>query len=371
MITSVEYENLAKLNKPFFEAYRSAFDNILTSGWYILGKQVELFEQAFAEFNGSKHCIGVANGYDALILSLKTLELPKGSEVIVAANAYIACVLSILRADLVPVLVEPDPITANIDVTKIAAKITAKTKAIMPVHLYGYPCDMAAIAALANDYKLHIIEDCAQAHGAQYHGKMVGTFSSAAAFSFYPTKNLGALGDAGAILTDDDVLATRLRALRNYGSHIKYHNESIGYNSRLDEVQAGFLTVKLAALNKINDHKRMLAAVYDQYLDEQYQKPKHATGYYGVYHIYNVFCPERDQLRHYLKDHGIGTEVHYPIPPYRQKALQGIFDPELYPISDQLHATTLSLPISYFHTEDDIKYVCEIMNQFLQRNNNL
>ena len=367
MSSSVEYENLGKLNKPFFEEYKQKFTKIMESGWYILGKEVQNFENAFAQYAGVKHCIGLASGLDALILSLKALDLPPKSEVIVAANAYVACILSIIEAGFTPVLVEPDIQHSNIDVNQIEQKITSKTKAIMPVHLYGYPCDMKAISQLAEKYKLHIIEDCAQAHGAKYFDKNVGTFSAISAFSFYPTKNLGALGDAGAVLTNDDALATKLRALRNYGSHVKYHNDYIGMNSRLDEVQAGFLNVKLPSLDLINNHKRSLAAIYDEHLDERYQKPKHQSGVHGVYHIYNVYYQQRDKLREFLKQYNISTEIHYPIPSYKQKALEGMFDQNAFPLSDKLHATTLSLPISYFHTKEDILIVCEIMNQFIHK----
>ncbi len=365
--STVEYENLGKLNKPFFEEYQQKFTQVMESGWYILGKEVKSFENAFAEYVGVKHCIGLASGLDALILALKALDLPPKSEVIVAANAYVACILSIIDAGHIPVLVEPDINHSNIDVSLIEQKITSQTKVIMPVHLYGYPCDMEAICGLAKQYNLHIIEDCAQAHGAKYFDKQVGTFSTISTFSFYPTKNLGALGDAGAVLTNDDTLATKLRALRNYGSHVKYHNDYIGMNSRLDEVQAGFLNVKLPALDLINDHKRSLAAIYDEHLDKRYQKPSHQPGYHGVYHIYNVYYEKRDKLRDFLKQYEISTEIHYPIPPYRQKALTGMFNPNEFPLSDKMHASTLSLPISYFHTKEDILIVCEIMNQFMHK----
>lgn len=368
-IQNIEYENLAKLNAPFFDAYQSQFKKTMESGWYILGKEVQQFENSFAQYIGTQHAVGLASGLDALVLALMALELPPRSEVIVAANAYVACILSILNAGHIPVLVEPDVLTANIDVHKIEEKITAKTKVIMPVHLYGYPCDMEVISHLAQKYNLHIIEDCAQAHGATYFGKKIGTFSTISAFSFYPTKNLGALGDAGAVLTNDDALASKLKALRNYGSHIKYHNEYRGLNSRLDEVQAGFLNIKLPYLDKINQHKKMLAQVYNQYLAPEYRVLQYQNGSDSVYHIYAIFHPQRDALRVYLKDHGISTEVHYPIPSYRQKALLGLFDVNAYPISDQLHANTLSLPISYFHTIEDIQYVCQILNRFLREGN--
>ncbi|MBS0286841.1 MAG: DegT/DnrJ/EryC1/StrS family aminotransferase [Proteobacteria bacterium] len=368
MKKSVEYENLAKLNAPFFEAYQQSFQAVMQSGWYILGTQVKSFEEDFAKYHNAKYCVGLASGLDALILALQALDLPPASEVIVAANAYVACILSIIKAGLKPVLVEPGE-DGNIDVSKIESHITPYTKVIMPVHLYGHPCEMEVITSLAQKYQLHIVEDCAQAHGARYFDKKVGTFSTIAAFSFYPTKNLGALGDAGAVLTNDENLAVKLKALRNYGSHVKYHNDYIGMNSRLDEVQAGFLKVKLKALDHINQHKRVLAAIYDKLLDQRYLKPKVKEGFFDVFHIYNVHAQNRDKLRVYLKEHGVTTEVHYPVAPYRQKALAGIFTQEAFPVSDKWHATTLSLPISYFHTLDDIAYVCDLMNTFIQREN--
>jgi len=362
---NIAYENLGKVNKAFVADFESALRNVLQSGWYILGEQVTEFERAFAEYHGSRYCIGVANGYDALILALKALQLPEKSEVIVAANAYVACVLSILRAGLVPVLVEPDLATANIDPHKIEEKITSRTRVIMPVHLYGNPCDMTIIGQLAKQYNLQILEDCAQAHGAMWEGKKVGTFSSIAAFSFYPTKNLGALGDAGALLTDDKALADKLKMLRNYGSQIKYHNDCVGYNSRLDEMQAAFLRVKLPHLDAINAHKRALAAIYDTELTG-YARAKPQKGAHSVYHIYNIYAKNREALRDYLKQEGIGTEVHYPIAPYRQKALQNRWALN-YPLSDAFHETTLSLPLSYAHTPEEIKRICEVMNAYKEK----
>lgn len=363
MTLSIEYENLAKVNQDFVTQFQETLQNVLTRGWYIRGKQCENFETAFAQYIGTQYCIGLANGYDALILALKALQLPEKSEVLVAANAYVACVLSIVRAGLVPILVEPDN-TGNIDVQKIETKITPKTRVIMPVHLYGNPCNMTAINLLAQRYNLHIIEDCAQAHGARWDGKKIGTFSTISAFSFYPTKNLGALGDAGAVLTDDESLAKTLRALGNYGSQVKYHNDIIGYNSRLDEIQAGFLQVKLPFLDKLNAHKRALAAIYDTHLDARFQKLHVAPEAFCVYHIYPILHPHRDDLRSYLAHNGITTEVHYPIPPYRQKALQHYWEGEQYPISDAWHQSILSLPISYAHTPEDIKRVCDTMNAY-------
>jgi dTDP-4-amino-4,6-dideoxygalactose transaminase len=359
----VEYENLGRLNQPFFEAYKKIFDKTLASGWYILGKNVATFEQEFANYTGSKHCIGLASGLDALSLALRCFEFPAGSEVIVPSNTYIATILSIVQNGLKPVLVEPDINTYNIDPAKIEEKITTNTRAIMLVHLYGKCCQMDAILTIAKKYKLRIIEDCAQSHGAKYKEQVAGTFGDFGAHSFYPTKNLGALGDAGAATTDDALLAEKLRALRNYGSKVKYVNDYVGYNSRLDEIQAGFLSIKLSALNKINEHKRKLAKLYLENLESEFIKPVVDKDYYDVYHIFNIRHSRRDQLKEYLLKHDIKTEIHYPIAPHKQKAMQGIIEGK-YPISEEIHATTLSLPISYFHTEEDIYRVIKILNSF-------
>ena len=359
----IEYENLGKLNQPFFEAYKKIFDRTLESGWYILGNNVANFEKEFANYTGSKHCIGLASGLDALSLALRCFEFPAGSEVIVPSNTYIATILSIVQNGLKPVLVEPDINTYNIDPVKIEEKITSNTRAIMVVHLYGKCCQMDAIIAIAGKYKLPVIEDCAQSQGSKYKGRISGSFGDFGAHSFYPTKNLGALGDAGAATTDDTLLAEKLRALRNYGSKVKYVNDYIGYNSRLDEIQAGFLSVKLSFLNKINEHKRKLAKLYLENLGNDFIKPVVNEDYYDVYHIFTIRHCRRDQLKEYLLKHDIKTEIHYPIAPNKQKAMQGIIEGE-YPISEEIHATTLSLPISYFHTEEDIYRVIEILHSF-------
>jgi len=361
----IEYENLRKVNEQFFEGYRKKLNEVLQSGWYILGKQVENFEIEFAAYLGVKHCIGVASGLDALILALDAMEFEKGSEVLVPSNTYIATILAIVRCGLKPVLVEPDIQTYNIDPLKIEEKISSRTKAIMPVHLYGKSCNMDPIMAIAQKYNLVVIEDCAQAHGAMYKNKKVGTFGIGC-FSFYPTKNLGALGDAGAIVTDNDALAEKLRALRNYGSSIKYYNDYVGYNSRLDEVQAAFLRVKLPFLDDINNHKRKLARIYLENLSDAFVKPVVHPDYFDVYHIFNVRHAQRDELREYLLQNGIKTEIHYPCSPHKQKAMQGILEGD-YPISEEIHSTTLSLPISYFHTEEETLHICEVMNAFVLR----
>lgn len=358
----IEYESLGRLNKSFEEEYLQCFKDLLDSGWYILGKQVTIFEEAFAQYCGTKHCIGVASGLDALMLALRSFDFPAGSEVLVPSNTYIATILSILQCGLKPVLVEPDIHTYNIDPLKIEEKINCNTKAIMVVHLYGKACDMDPIMQIANKYELPVIEDCAQAHGAMYKGLKVGTFGIGA-FSFYPTKNLGALGDAGAITTNDSDKNDLFRALRNYGSKIKYQNDYIGYNSRLDEIQAALLNVKLKYLDQINLHKRSLAAIYLKELKDDFIKPNVSTECFDVYHIFNIRHPKRDKLKEYLLKSGIKTEIHYPIPPHRQKAMHGILEGE-YPISEEIHHTTLSLPISYGHSEDDICRVVDILNKF-------
>ena len=359
----IEYENLKKLNASFFKDFKSKFDEVLKSGWYILGKEVESFENHFAEYITSKYCVGLANGLEALSLALRYYEFPTNSEVLVPSNTYIATILSILQNGLTPVLIEPNINTYNIDSYKIEEKITANTRAIMVVHLYGKSCEMDNILSIAKKYDLRIIEDCAQSHGAKYKNKITGTFGDIGSFSFYPTKNLGALGDAGAVTTNDESIATKIRALRNYGSKVKYQNEFVGYNSRLDELQASFLSIKLAHLDKINEHKRSLASLYLKELKNDFIKPVVDTDYFDVYHIFNIRHEKRDLLREHLLKNDIKTEIHYPIAPHKQNALNGIVEGE-YPISEIIHSTTLSLPISYYHSSDDILKVIEVANSF-------
>ena len=346
------------------EEYTSAFKKVLDSGWYIIGKEVKEFEKEFAAYCNVKNCIGVANGLDAITLSLVALDLPKGAEVIVPSNTYIASILSILQAGLKPVLVEPDINTYNIDPNLIEAHITTKTAAILVVHLYGKACKMDDIQLLCNKYNLKLVEDCAQAHGAMFKGQKAGSFGEYGAFSFYPTKNLGALGDAGAITTQNDQLAEKVAMLRNYGSKVKYYNEVVGYNSRLDEMQAAFLNIKLKKIDAINEHKRSLAKQYLTQLNGQFILPQVNADYFDVYHIFTIRHPERERLKAYLLEHQIKTEIHYPVSPNKQVAMQGIIEDKAYPISELIHQTTLSLPISYFHTAKDIEYIIEVLNSF-------
>jgi dTDP-4-amino-4,6-dideoxygalactose transaminase len=360
----IEYENLHLLNKPFFKAYREQFDKVLESGWYILGNEVSEFEKEFASYLGIKHCVGLANGLDALIVALRSFAFKPGSEVIVPSNTYIATILSIMNCGLKPVMVEPDIQTYNIDPGKLEVAITPRTVAIMVVHLYGKCCKMDDITRICRERGLRLIEDCAQSHGATFKQQQTGTFGDFGAFSFYPTKNLGALGDGGALTTPDDHLMRQVKMYRNYGSEKKYYNEVIGTNSRLDELQAAFLRVKLRSLNQINDHKRKLANLYHNNLKSDFIKPVVDPDYFDVFHIYNVRHPKRDELREYLLKNNVKSEIHYPVPPHKQKAMAGVFDGQEFPISEEIHATTLSLPISYLHTESDISRVIELMNKY-------
>ena len=358
----IEYENLALVNKKLFNNYKNIFKNFLKNGTYILGSQVYNFEKEFANFCQTKFCVGVASGLDALTLALDVYKFPRDSEIIVPANTYIASILAILRNGFKPILVEPNLASYNIDINKIEEKITKNTKAILVVHLYGKICEMDRIMTIAQKFDLKIIEDASQAHGAKYKQKMAGSFG-VGCFSFYPTKNLGALGDAGAITTDDEYLDKKFKSLRNYGSSTKYYNNDLGYNSRLDELQAGFLSAKLKILNDINNHKRKLAKVYIENLNDKFIKPVVHPDFYDVYHIFNIRCDKRDKLKDYLLENGIETGLHYPIPPSKQKAMKGLIGDD-YPITEEIHNTTLSLPISYFHTREDCLKVCKVMNSW-------
>ena len=360
----IEYENLQKVNARFEEELYASFQATLASGWYILGENVRHFEEAFAAYHHCRHCVGVGSGLDALMLSLAACEFPPGSEILVPANTYIATILAVIHSNLRPVLIEPNLASYNICPEKIGAQIGERTRAIIVVHLYGRPCQMAPIIDLARRYNLKIIEDCAQAHGASYQDRHVGTLGNIGAFSFYPGKNLGALGDAGAVISNDCDLIDKVRLLRNYGSESKYYHRCVGYNSRLDEIQAGFLSVKLPKLDEINCHKRALAQIYQENLKSEFILPLADDDCYQVYHIYPVRHPRRDELQQYLRRNSIHTQIHYPIPPHRQTALQGLVAPGPYPITEAIHATILSLPLSYSHSEEDIRQVVAVMNQF-------
>jgi dTDP-4-amino-4,6-dideoxygalactose transaminase len=360
----IEFENLAKSNFKFIEKFKKAFEDILESGWFILGKNVESFENKFANYLGIKHCIGVNSGLDALTLSLKCLNLEKGSEVIVPSNTFIATIIAVLNNDLIPVLAEPDIKTYNISPVEVEKNITSKTKAIIVVHLYGKPCEMTQIMEIAKHHDLKVIEDCAQSHGANLNGIKTGKFGDLGAFSHYPTKNLGALGDGGTIVTNNSAFNDTLRILRNYGSNKKYYNDLIGVNSRLDEIQAAFLSIKLEYLDEINSHKRKLADIYFKELNDKFILPDRKKGYYDVFHHFIIRSNERDRLKEFLYNNHIMTEIHYPVPPHKQNILKNLFIEKKFPISEELHNTVLSLPISFFHTEEDIYRVVETLNKF-------
>lgn len=359
----IEYESLAKSNLAFMAEIEATVSRVIQSGWYVLGQEVSSFETEFAQYVGTRHCIGVANGLDALVLSIEALDLPEGSDILVASNTYIATIIAIIRAGHRPVLVEPELETFNIDPTRLTLAMTDRTRAICVTHLFGKSCRMDAICAFASENGLKLIEDCAQSHGAKFNGKVTGTFGDAGCFSFYPTKNLGAMGDAGAVVTDDDALADKLYHLRNYGSKQKYINRYLGANSRLDELQAALLRVKLRHLDDMTAHKRRLAEIYHDQLPRWIAKPRLREEEFDVYHIYGIRTPQRDALRQHLLDLGIKTEIHYPIPPHRQEAMQALLAGN-YPIADEQHATELSLPISIGHTAEEIYQVCKAIRNF-------
>ncbi|MDP4712428.1 MAG: DegT/DnrJ/EryC1/StrS family aminotransferase [Saprospiraceae bacterium] len=358
----IPYENLKKVNEPYLDALKAAANEVVHSGWYILGAQVQAFEQAFSAIHNNSYCLGVASGLDALVMGLEVFDFPKGKKVLVPSNTYIASVLAIIKAGLQPVLVEPNPETYNLDVAGLEQKYDSDCVAILPVHLYGRLCPMEEIVAFAQDKGLKIVEDCAQAHFASSHGKLAGTFGDIGAFSFYPTKNLGALGDAGAMLCKDEAIYEKLRAIRNYGSHQKYYNKYIGWNSRLDEIQAAFLLAKLGDRDRVIAHKRKLANLYFELLGEQdgITLPK-PGGEDHVWHIFNVLVDDRDNFRTHLLQRGIGTEIHYPLAPHQQEGYQCYFAGEQYPLAAMIHANTVSLPISTCHSESDIAKVASVI----------
>jgi dTDP-4-amino-4,6-dideoxygalactose transaminase len=365
--SNVLFLDLKKIQQRHSDEIVEAFVKVLESGWYILGNEVSSFEAEFSEYCGSKYCIGVANGLDALTLVLRAWKnlglLSDGDEVLVPANTYIATILAITENNLKPVLVEPCVDTYNIDPSLLESHITNMSKAILPVHLYGRSCDMQLINNIAKKYNLLILEDCAQAHGAVFKGKKVGGWGDAAAFSFYPGKNLGALGDGGAITTNDFSLFNELKRIRNYGSDVKYKNDSIGVNSRLDEVQASILRVKLKYLDQDNEYRRKIARFYlDNIVNPNVILPS-ASSLDNVYHVFPVRVRDRDQFINYLAENSIQTLVHYPTPPYRQKCYDGYFD-GYFPISDMIHRQVVSIPISPVISDDDINKVTDVINEY-------
>ncbi len=365
----IPFVSFVPMEKELNREFRAAFERVFGRSWYIEGVEDKNFERSFAEYCHSKYCVGVGNGLDALVLALKALNIRNNDEVIVPSNTYIATALAVTYAGAAPVFVEPDIRTYNIDPTKIEEKITAKTRAIMPVHLYGQACDMDPIMDIARRHNLYVIEDCAQAHGAKYKGRNVGLFGSVAGFSFYPGKNLGALGDAGAVITDSEELAGIIRALGNYGSDYKYHHIYQGHNSRLDELQAAFLSVKLPHLDRMNRERDRIAR---RYLSE-INNPNVILPYIipeaeHVWHIFAVRCRQRTQLENHLSENGVGTNKHYPIPIHMQKCYKNLGIPQgALPIAEEISATELSLPLYYGMSDEEITYVVKVVNDFSTR----
>lgn len=363
---NVPFVSFKPLERELDKELREAFDRVYTRSWYIEGKEDEAFEKAFAQYCDRKYCVGVGNGLDSLFLALKALGIKDGDEVIVPSNTFIATALAVTYAGATPVFVEPDIRTFNIDPASIEDALTEKTKAIMPVHLYGQPCDMDPIMDNAKKHNLYVIEDCAQAHGAKYKGRVIGSFGDAAGFSFYPGKNLGALGDAGATVTNDEEIARKVRAFGNYGSDYKYHHILKGNNSRLDELQAAFLSVKLSVLDKINEERRVIARKYLAKINNPQVilpfVPEYAT---PVWHIFGVRCNRRDELERYLNEAGIGTNKHYPIPMHLQECYKDLgFKRGDFPIAEEISATELSIPMYYGMTDDEVQYVIDRVNSF-------
>jgi dTDP-4-amino-4,6-dideoxygalactose transaminase len=366
----IRFLDLNKINKPYEKAFQEKLQSVMNSSWYILGNEVKTFEETFANYCQTKYCIGVGNGLDALVLIFKGYiqlgKLQKGDEVIVPANTYIASILAILQADLIPVLVEPKLETYNINQNLISEKITQKTKAILAVHLYGQLADMNAINEIANQHNLLVIEDAAQAHGASLDLslKKSGNLSNVAAFSFYPGKNLGALGDGGAITTNDDELAKTIKSLRNYGSETKYYNDFIGVNSRLDELQAAFLNVKLPDLDSDNEKRRTVAKRYiSEIKNDKIILPFWDNKTNHVFHLFVIRTQNRNNLQQYLLENGIETLIHYPVAPHKQKALLS-YNNLSFPITEKIHEEVLSLPISQVITNDEVSFIIEILNQY-------
>lgn len=360
----IPFLDVKAINARFSNELESSMKALLDSGWFVLGEQCKSFEKEFSEYIGAEHCVGCANGLDALRLSIRALGLGLGDEIIVPANTYIASILAVSDNGCTPVFVEPNLHTYNIDVERIESAITPRTKAILVVHLYGQAVEMQKVWELAKKYNLAIIEDCAQAHGAIYKGRRVGVLGDVAGFSFFPGKNLGALGDGGAVTTKHKDIAEKIRALANYGSHKKYVNIYKGLNSRLDELQAAFLKIKLKALESDNAHRRQIAQYYRKHITNSHIILPQCVREEGhVWHLFVVRCEMRDRLQDYLHKQGIETLIHYPIPPHKQEAYKEYS--HLYlPITEQIHSEVLSLPISPVMSDMQVERVVSVVNEF-------
>lgn len=364
----VSFLDIKKINDQYQHDLKKACEKVIDSGWYIQGKEVKDFEEKFSDFCGSKHCIGVANGFDALSLTLRAWKelgmLREGDEIIVQANTYIASILSITENNLTPILVEPDESSYNLNPKTIEKEINKRTRAILPVHLYGRISPMPEIMNIAKKYNLLVLEDCAQAHGAEIQGKKAGSWGDAGAFSFYPGKNLGALGDAGAVVTDSSDLADTIRTIGNYGSHKKYENLFQGVNSRLDEIQAAMLNVKLKYLVKQIEQRQKIAEIYlNNMKNTHISKPEANTAMNNVWHLFVIRTKFRKKLQNWLKLNEIGTLIHYPIPPHKQRAYENLNIKSL-PLTERLHNEVLSLPMDPTLSEQEVYSVIDAINSF-------
>lgn len=363
----VPFVDLSYMHNELKKELDSAFQRVVEKSIFIQGEECAAFEEEYAEYIGTKNCVGVATGLDAIYLILRAMGIGAGDEVIVPANTFIATALAVSYAGATPVLVDPELTTYNLDASKIEARITKNTKAIIAVHLQGRTADMDSIKAIAKQYGLKVIEDAAQAHGAKYKGKKAGNLADAAAFSFYPGKNLGAMGDGGCVTTDDEDLAEKIRALACYGSDYKYHHIYKGTNSRLDELQAAFLRIKLKHLDKWNAARRELAGMYNEYIqNESAVLPMQSSEEYEhIYHVFAIRHPKRDNLERFLTEHGISTVKHYPIPIHLQGAYADLNQGEgSFPVAEEISRTILSLPMYYGMIESDVKEVAERVNAF-------
>lgn len=356
------------LDRQFFK-YQAEYEqkalDVLRSGWYILGKEVQEFEKEFAEYLGVKNVVGVDNGLNALVLTFRALEIGEGDEVIVQGNTYIASVMGISMNGATPVFVEPDEFF-NMDMDKVEEKVTPKTKAILVTHLYGQASNMERVIEICKKHNLKLVEDCAQSHGAQFDGKMTGSFGIGC-FSFYPSKNLGAFGDGGAIATNDDELAQKIKVLRNYGSEKRYYNQVVGYNSRLDEIQAGLLRVKLSHLNELTEERKRITKRYiNEIKNPLIELPKVREKSTHIWHLFVIKCKNRDKLQQYLSEHGIGTVIHYPIPPHMSEAYKYLrIEKGQLPITEKYAETVLSLPMYNGMKDEEIEYVIDILNKYV------
>lgn len=361
----IKFLDLHKINERYRKEIDERIKQVLDSGWYLLGNQDRTFEEHFASYCGAKHCIGCANGLDALTLIIRAYGFGNGDEIIVPANTYIASILAISENGCTPVLVEPDINTYNINPDLIEEKITERTKAIMVVHLYGQAVEMDKVWELAKKYNLKVIEDSAQGHGAVYKGKRTGNLGDASGFSFYPGKNLGCMGDGGCVTTNDDDLAAKVRAIANYGSHKKYCNLYKGINSRLDEIQAGILDVKLSHLDDDNNRRREISKYYRENIkNPKIILPKAYDEKAHVWHVFAVRTEKRVEFQEYLKQNDIQTLIHYPTPPHKQEAYKE-WNNLSYPITEEIHKTIISIPISPVMTDDEVKKVVEVINDWI------